>query len=299
MLFFGVLQRIFTTYPLHTLYIEVWDKARMEKRIQRNNERILLPKWDIKIVEIKQHKRKILTHILNFIGMGKYRKMFKFFWGGEVLSDERPFPHDGRNIPLLFHYAVRTKKFALLWGIGTARKTMTHRLYSTIIPRAQHIILRDKSSYDTACTFTKNKEAIELYQDFAQETILQVSEKSDEVSEKSEKKYILINMKNSEMKEKNIHKIQQFCKKYADYEKIFFPCDMQDDAKCFEHIQKIAPELQMFDRTQYSLSEILSLFYHSTWGIGCRLHFLLPLKLYTKDFEAIPYAEKISKLILN
>jgi len=24
-----------------------------------------------------------------------------------VLSDERPFPHDGRNIPLLFNYSVK------------------------------------------------------------------------------------------------------------------------------------------------------------------------------------------------
>ncbi|MEI7919127.1 MAG: hypothetical protein WCH65_02735 [bacterium] len=48
------------------------------------------------------------------MGQGKYKKIYKFFGGGEVLSDERPFPHDGRNIPLLFNYSVRKGKFVLL-----------------------------------------------------------------------------------------------------------------------------------------------------------------------------------------
>jgi hypothetical protein len=46
--------------------------------------------------------------------MGKYKHLFKFFGGGEVLSDERPFPHDGRNLPLLFNYSIRKKQFVLL-----------------------------------------------------------------------------------------------------------------------------------------------------------------------------------------
>jgi polysaccharide pyruvyl transferase WcaK-like protein len=74
---------------------------------------------------------------------------------------------------------------------------------------------------------------------------------------------------------------------------------MNDDIVCFSAIKKHIPGLELYDRTKHPLSESLSLFYHAEGGIGARLHFLLPLKLYEKPIVAIPYADKINKLITN
>ena len=117
LLFFGVVDRIFSHYPeIEELIVEVNNKVRMEYWIKKNYHEYLTKQQYNKIsfVEIKQHRWKRLTHILNILGFGKYRSLYKFFGGGEVLSDERHFPHDGRNIPLHFRSTIRKGKFMLL-----------------------------------------------------------------------------------------------------------------------------------------------------------------------------------------
>ena len=74
---------------------------------------------------------------------------------------------------------------------------------------------------------------------------------------------------------------------------------MNDDKFCFSTIKKYISGLEMYDWTKHSLIESLSLFYHADGGIGARLHFLLPLRLYGKPIVAIPYADKINKLIIK
>ncbi len=124
LLFFGVVRRLFVKYPLTKLFVEVGNKSRMEDRIRENYQGLLTEKQlnSIKLVNAKQHKYKYITHLVNFLGLSKYKKIFKFFGGGEVLSDERPFPHDGRNLPILFNYSVRKGQFVLLGGIGKSKK---------------------------------------------------------------------------------------------------------------------------------------------------------------------------------
>lgn len=99
--------------------------------------------------------------------------------------------------------------------------------------------------------------------------------------------------------QENIKKIVDFCAQYPEHKKIFFPCDMNDDKHYFGSIKKHIPSLEIYDRTRHSLQDTLSLFYHADGGVGARLHFLLPLKLYDKPLVAIPYADKINKLIIK
>jgi polysaccharide pyruvyl transferase WcaK-like protein len=87
-----------------------------------------------------------------------------------VLSDERPFPHDGRNIPLLFNYSVQRKQFVLLGGIGKYKKSRTGILYRYLLPKADKIVVRDRESFVIAKK--RNLENTILHQDFAQETIM-------------------------------------------------------------------------------------------------------------------------------
>jgi polysaccharide pyruvyl transferase WcaK-like protein len=112
-------------------------------------------------------------------------------------------------------------------------------------------------------------------------------------------KYILININHKESTDENRVKIQEFCKQYPLHQKIFFPCDMEDDAKEFKKLKQDIPDLIYYNWTEHDVRHILDMFAHCDGGIGCRLHFLLPLKLYAKTFSAIPYAEKIEKLILK
>ncbi|MEI8092200.1 MAG: hypothetical protein WCG98_08695 [bacterium] len=112
-------------------------------------------------------------------------------------------------------------------------------------------------------------------------------------------KCILININHKENTAENREKILTFCKQYPLHQKIFFPCDMYDDAKQYKSLKQDIPDLIYYNRTEHTLDQILNIFATCDGGIGCRLHFLLPLKLYRKTFEAIPYAEKIEKLILK
>jgi polysaccharide pyruvyl transferase WcaK-like protein len=137
-----------------------------------------------------------------------------------------------------------------------------------------------------------------LHQDFAVDIIHQAFEEG--IGESIQHaKCILININQQENTPANREKILAFCKQYPLHQKIFFPCDMEDDAKQYKSLKQDIPDLIYYNRTEHSINQILNIFATSDGGIGCRLHFLLPLKLYRKTFEAIPYAEKIEKLILK
>ena len=286
LLFFGVARRLFAKYPLTKLFVEVGNKSWMEDRIRENYQGLLTEKQlsSIKLVYAKQHKYKFITHLVNMLGLSKYKKTFKFFGGGEVLSDERPFPHDGWNLPILFNYSVRKGQFVLLGGIGKSKKWRTEILYRQLLPKAEKIVVRDRDSLSIAKKF--NTETV-LYEDFAQETIMNAECKM----QNTKWKYILININKQSVDRYNIDKIAQFCQNYPDHKKIFFPCDMNDDKHCFSTIKKYIPGLEMYDWTKHSLTETLSLFYYADGGVWARLHFLLPLKLYEKPLMAIPFAD--------
>ena len=81
LLFFGVIKQIYTRYPITKLYVEVGNVSRMEDRVWENYQGILTDKQlnTIKFIPAKQHKYKIITHLINFLGIGKYKKIFKFF----------------------------------------------------------------------------------------------------------------------------------------------------------------------------------------------------------------------------
>ena len=135
-------------------------------------------------------------------------------------------------------------------------------LYRYLLPRADKIVVRDRDSLSIAKKF--NQETV-LYQDFAQEIILQsqVTSLKSQISHP----YILININKQSVDRYNVDKIAQFCQNYPNHKKIFFPCDMNDDKHCFSAIKKYISDLEMYDRTKHSLTQSLSLFYHADGGI--------------------------------
>ena len=299
LLLFWIIEYLFDTYKLEKLTVEVWNKQRIDERIKKNST-FLPHNSHVQFIEIKQHKYKRMTHIMNLLGLGKYKHMFKFFGGGEVLSDERPFPHDGRNIPLLFNWTVRKGNFILLGWIGTPKKYRSRLLYKELLPKAKELIVRDLTSLH----IVQHKEykllpnQTKLYEDFSLTVLRKLAPLIQEQILTS-KKYILININTATYTADNIHKIELFCKEYPEHTPIFFPCDMDDDYHCFDMLKSAIPGIEMYDWLQHPLTEIIQLFSNTEAGIGSRLHFLLPLKFFNKPFESIAKAEKVKKMLNN
>jgi len=53
----------------------------MDDRVRENYQGLLSEKElkNITFVNTKQHRYKFITHLINFLGRGKYKKTFKFF----------------------------------------------------------------------------------------------------------------------------------------------------------------------------------------------------------------------------
>jgi len=171
MLLLWLLNRLGKNYDLDELVIEAGDPNWLDFWIKENTIFLDTIKEKIKTIPIKQHKFKSMTHVSNILSLSKYKNYFKFFGGGELLNSERKFPHNGRNLVLLYFRSIRKKQFALLGGIGKITNKSMRRLYRFLLPKAERIILREKYSHHTVEDFFEknniNKEQIFLYEDFS------------------------------------------------------------------------------------------------------------------------------------
>ncbi len=303
LLFLGLLNYLEKHYDIESLIVETQDTTRLKSRTDKNRKFL----WSI-YPKIRYHQipHSLFSKVKN-IFRDKYSKYHKFLWGGEVLNPERRFPHDGRNLYLWQHFWTKshTNNYTLLGWIGAIQKRLDVKLYHKLLPHASQIILRDPYSYHIVKNFlSQNKYPIDdksvvLYEDFST-SILQESKKlfQKHSHPKSQSApYILINLNTQSFTSQYIDKIKTYRQEYPDCQAIFFPCDMHDDALLFEQIKQHIPKIKYYDWTKHSLADTLSLFYYATAGIGARLHFLYPLKYFDKVFEAIPYKDKVKKLI--
>jgi polysaccharide pyruvyl transferase WcaK-like protein len=208
-------------------------------------------------------------------------------------------------------------------------------LYKDLLPRAQEIVLRDPTSLNTVERYTGNGKRINrsplsvaLHEDFSLAVLRKFSlspfaTEKESFRVKGEARraegfkssttswspsfakedkidiqhYVLVNINTATCTTDNIHKIQLFCQEHPGCKIIFFPCDMDDDYKCFDIIKSNIPTIEMYDWRKYSLEKTLQLFADTEAGIGSRLHFLLPLKFFNKPFHSIAKAEKVQKML--
>lgn len=224
------------------------------------------------------------------LGFGPYKKAFKFFGGGEVLSEERMFPHDGRNLLLLYRYNIWSKQFVLVGWVGKPRKWYTKLLYNYLLSRASLFVSREKTSYKIVSQWTKQ---VIKHHDFSYLAFATVK------PSKSSKQLILVNLNQKSYTLAHIHQIKSFVESYPNADVIYFPCDMTDDALLYRKLKSEIPQMRYYDWTNHSLKETIDLFASCTAGIGARLHFLIPLKLYHKPFVPIVYAQKVEKMLNN
>lgn len=293
MLFFWLVNWIENNYDISKLIVESWDQIRLEDRIKDNKNYLWSILDKIEIVPINPYKIRYISHALNLLWRWEYKKLFKFFGGWEVLDDSRKFPHDWWNMALLYNNTIRRKKFVLLWWIWTVKNNWTKKLYNFVMPRAKNIICRENVSYHIAKKY--NPESV-LYEDFSLD-VLNTFQKSATRKDTILFPYILINLTPRSQGHDSINKIKKFCDDYPKHKKIFFPCDINDDSQYFIELKNYIPDIELYNRTKHSLSEALDLFYNSDGGIWARLHFLYPLKIFEKNYQALIYEEKIEKMI--
>ena len=301
-------------YNPDEIVVEVWNIEWMQSWLNKN--KAYLQDWIIDKLDFVENKEisRRFRQILSFFGINKYKKYFKVFGGWEVLDESRKFPHDWWNLVLLHHYSIRKWKFILVGWVWTSEKFRTKRLFKYILPRAQKIICREKTSFERVNHYWKNNAV--LYDDFSKEIFKefcaplfkgaapQNCEAEDFLisSHHSEwqKNTILINVSPKYFKQNNIEKIKNFVWKYSsDSKKIFFPADINIDKELFTAVRKSIPDLEIYDRTKHSLKDSIELFSDCIWWIGSRLHFLYPLKIFGKDFESISDSDKVKKIIKN
>jgi hypothetical protein len=298
-LLFGVINRICANYNIKELVVEVWEIERINKwiRLNQNFDFIIKNLDKVKFISIKQDKFRILTHLKNILWLWKYKKYFKFFGWWQVLDDSRNFPHDWRNLILLYNHTIRKWNFALLGWIWSINKKRTKLLYNYICNRAKNIIVREPFSFNIAKSIVqKHSEKIKLYNDFSLDLINSFDIK---VNQNNKEKYILVNLSIHALSDKNHEKIKRYCDHHQDYKKIYFYCDYYDDKNYFNILKKGIQDLEYYDWRRYDIKKTLELFKNSNWWIWARLHFLYPLKLFGKKYISLTDSDKINNLIDN
>ncbi len=278
-------------------YLEVQDPQRMQTRMQRNKELLDFPLEKIHYVPIQQNKYKRITHLKTFLGRSKYRKMIKFFGGGELFDAKKSFPHNGRNLLILYWYSVFSKNFYLVGGIGQADTIRQKLLQKILISRAKQVICRDKTSYQRVKKYvqrhtwknTKSQDDnILLYHDFSFDVCPAWSQRQLSPSNKT----ILLNAPYSKSLEKYITPYRS-----KDTKLLFFPCEYTEDKKYFASLQQHFPQIQSYDWTQCSLIATLKIFAKARCGVGKRLHFCLPLHHYKVPYACVEKSDKQKKLL--
>ncbi len=170
---------------------------------------------------------------------------------------------------------------------------MTKFLYKIILPRADKIVCRDNKSYKIAKYYN---ESSVYYKDFAIDIINSVLKES---KEEWDNNYLIINW-NPYVKSKSDWKNLFSYANSEIYDKVYFiPGDISQDLPIYQIIKSQANNLEIYDRTKYTIEEIVDFFSKSQWWLWARLHFLLILHLASKKYYPIVYQDKVQKVLNN
>lgn len=274
------------------IVIETKNKERLTARLSENKQYFTVPLEVITAVGPDNIYKKDPTYI-------------KLFGGGEVISDARPFPYNGRNYLMKFADTIFRNRFWILWGVWTERKIGTKWLYTQILWRAERVVVREKSSFDVASKYTKKAQ---LYHDFCLNLLEQVlprkakkplptNTSSSKIATSKTTQNILINVntyiRNSTTKEK----IKELTKQFPEATFWFMPAEIWSDDTLFAQIQEIIPTIKLYDRTEYSVEETCKFIQTIDYGLAARLHVLLLLDYFGVPFTALIYQEKIVKML--
>jgi polysaccharide pyruvyl transferase WcaK-like protein len=300
LILFPLLTRIETTFHPDQISLLVGDAQRLQQRISHHKS-LLPPNITKKLTLLPNPNKREYT--LQLLGFGQTYD-FYVFGGGQVIDEERPFPHNGRNLPLLYRKAINRGKFALVGGIGTQNKDGTPILQKILLEKAKIVRLRDSFSEGLAERLLKKADwyKIQTVGDMSL-SLLDKYKKTFEgntanasISTKQSKNkrdpYVLINISPLCDFSKAFKKIKNFLRKHPNAQPIYFPAHLGEDMVFFEKLAEHLPPLELFDRTKNDMETIMKLLYYAEAGIGARLHFLYPLKFFGVPYEILVNSHK-------
>lgn len=159
-----------------------------------------------------------------------------------------------------------------------------------LFDQAQHIGARDYQSYKRAKFLVSDpqKKKIHLIGDFTLPFLEEAKNILEEEQIKNERgNYLLINMDTLCKKEETLTKIAHFLEKYPNAQPLYMAMDFIHEQECFSFLQQHFPNLELFNRTSEGLLHTLKCFYFAQAGIGTKLHFLYPMKVFGKEIEIL------------
>lgn len=305
MLLFGVIEKIFSDYQVEQLVIEVGDLEWIKQRKERNLN-FITEYYRFRGVEVNREKiqffqphqrsqtilpqrikallpAKWLTYLALILGKSPYRSFFKVFWGGEVIEETRPFPHNGRNIPFLYLRSVLQRRFELWGGFGPQTKWTTKLLSSFLFHYAKRVLARDDHSYHLAKKANPNSHK---RADFSKGILDYFLEHAPAYPESSP--YGLLNYSPLTSTAPD-HLKNQLA---STLKRRYFASDAKFDAPFFHSLSKNFP-LTAYDWTTKSLPEIFSFIKKSKVWIWSRLHFLYCFKVFELPFHTLHQSQKL------
>lgn len=276
-----VIPYVFKNYPLTHLYIESADTVWLKVRLDRHAE--LLGEYVHQLTLIEKHTAK------------QYHRDELFLWWGEVLTDGRPFPYNGRNYLFRYPQTIFRGAYHLLWGIWTPWTWISSWLWKLLVWRAKTVIVRETRSYEIVVRY-RGKENTMLYHDFAEDVLPRIIKDANIVfTQKTLPAKHLLNTNpyiwSAETKQKLISFARNSPHAY------YFPAEIGVDDQFFDELASEIPWLVYYDRTQYALPQICQYISFFSGVIAARLHVLRLAKLLHIPFEPLVYQEKISTFL--
>ena len=110
LILFSLLSWIEENLHPHQISIIAGDVERLENRLLTHKD--FFPPIFKKINILPNPDWK--GHLKTFLGMEREKFDFIVFGGGQVIDEERKFPHNGRNLPLLYGRSIRKGIYALV-----------------------------------------------------------------------------------------------------------------------------------------------------------------------------------------
>lgn len=229
----GVVNYLFSAYPLEKLYIEVDNVDWFLTRLKRNKKFI----WDnLCKLELVPKANKNKTFFLSVLSP----KTHIFLWGWEVFTPARGWFYWWWNMFILYFWKFFAKKVTLLGGISKPTTNWFNTLYKLTLPYAKDIILRDKASYTYVLSTYKRSRKPILYHDFAYDIVYCQSVSILTQKELMSKTwlhcpYLLVNTNPHIDMSILTQKLSILTKKHPQKNVVYFPCWF-DDKPYFKQI---------------------------------------------------------------
>jgi len=167
-------------------------------------------------------------------------------------------------------------------------------LRKLLLSHTDHVIVREKHSYDVALHFTQ-KDHITLYHDFALDILTTLPDVSHREAQSIPQVLLNINpyIRSAETKEK----LRQIAKTHRGESFRFFPAEYGVDDRYLDELKQLFPNIQLFDWQNMHIDQIVKQISTFSFGVAARLHVLVLLRFLQIPFEPLIYQEKITTFL--